>query len=92
MKEYVFRVLDRNIRWKQNNRTSIVSFDGDILVQVIETEYNLPDCFFCLKIDKIKRGFLIKDVAFKGNNDIEEHEVTGYLKGYFGFLTQSWVL
>jgi len=88
-KEYIFRVVNRNITWTTNTRTNISNFDGNILIQVIETEYNLPDCFFSLKVDKIKHGFLIKDITFKGNNDIQEHEVIGYLKGYFGFLTQE---
>jgi hypothetical protein len=82
-------MVNRNIRWNKDIRTNIVNFDGDILIQIIETEYNLPDCFFYLKADKVKRGFFVKDITFQGNLDIQEHEVTGYLKGYFGFLTQE---
>ena len=88
-KQYIFRAVDRNIRWTKNRRTNIASVDGDILVQVIDAEYDLPDCFFYLKADKVKNSIFIKDIVFKGNENVQDYEVSGYLKGYFGFQSQK---
>lgn len=89
LKQYIFMVTSRNIKSIKNNKTGIVSWEGEVLVEAIEAEYNLPGCLFFIKYDKVKNNFVVKDIIFKGNEYIQENEVIGYLKGYFGFTSEE---
>ena len=89
MKRYIFKVASWNIKSARDNRTHLTSLEENIVVQINEAEYDLPSCFLVLNKPDHFNAIAIEDIAFQANGNVEENEITGYLKGYFGFASDE---
>lgn len=88
-KRYIFKVASWNIKSSRDNRTHLTSLEESIVVQINEAEYDLPSCFLVLNKPDHFNVIAIKDIIFKANESVQENEVIGYLKGYFGFTNEE---
>ena len=88
-KRYIFKVASWNIKSARDNRTHLTSLEENIVVQINEAEYDLPSCFLVLNKPNHFNAIVIKDIIFKANDSIQENEIIGYLKGYFGFTNEE---
>jgi hypothetical protein len=88
-KRYIFKVASWNIKSARDNRTHVARLEESIAVQISEDEYDLPSCFLVLSKPDHFNTITIKDIAFQANDCVQENEIIGYLKGYFGFTNEE---
>ena len=87
-RQYVFKVLDRSVQTSTKNYNGNLNLElkQEILIQISESKYKLPSCLLSLKAhDSFKPRPSIKEIDFRESQSVAENEITGYLKGYFGF-------
>jgi len=89
MKRYIFKVASWNIKSSRDNRTHLTSLEENIAVQINEAEYDLPSCFLVLSKPNHFNTIEIKNITFEANDNVQENEIIGYLKGYFGFANED---
>lgn len=88
-KQYFFKVVARNVTSLRNSRVDHVSLEEDVTIQINDSERTLPSCFLSLGYDKVNNNLFIKKAIFSANETVKESDVSGYLKGYFGFNSEA---